>query len=270
MSETLKVKSKKYNDADELVLDSEELKTVVEKVLTGQLGNIDLDALPYVDKPVEELSYSDVEEHIGQCFESNDSYVFYPVGSKGLEGGWIGFSDSDSVVLLTMDSGDLIKNEFLLSDITKVRANPTLAGTENELTGIQIGSTKYKVPKLDVGDIINLGQAEIIFDDASQPYFVVFRKGITIPEYDNIPDSGLAIIMFNTTCQILPYAKNQLNRFVCSGVYNSNGETHVVRGRLQISSEPAGIEVRLDKNFAEDLDTSQMTLPYGIIRFIGF
>lgn len=36
---------------------------------------------------------------------------------------------------------------FVLDDFTKVIANPTLAGTENALEGLQVGNTKYKIPK---------------------------------------------------------------------------------------------------------------------------
>lgn len=43
---------------------------------------------------------------------------------------------------LTNDSGFITAN-----DVTEVVANPTLAGTEANLTGLQVGDTKYAVPQ---------------------------------------------------------------------------------------------------------------------------
>lgn len=52
----------------------------------------------------------------------------------------------------------------------RVTANPTLAGTESSLTGLQIGSTKYKVPSGSGGvsylSVVD-GKVCITFEEAS-------------------------------------------------------------------------------------------------------
>ena len=95
-----------------------------------------------------------------------------------------------------------------LDDITKVVANPTLAGTESELTGIEVGDTKYKIPEgtvvianptlagtednlegLQVGDTkykIPENQPRNIYSTTAEPYLVDSELAYYVPSLLNV------------------------------------------------------------------------------------
>ena len=54
---------------------------------------------------------------------------------------------------------------------TEVIANPTLVGTEADLTGLQVGDTKYKVPSGDssvsVTGVLEAGETSITLENAA-------------------------------------------------------------------------------------------------------
>ena len=53
--------------------------------------------------------------------------------------------------------------EYNIKDATArglVVANPTLAGTESDLTGLQVGNTKYKVPSGGSGGLPSVTSAD--------------------------------------------------------------------------------------------------------------
>lgn len=93
---------------------------------------------------------------------------------------------------------------------------------------------------------------------------------------DYIPTSGLAIIMFNTTCVIVPYAMGipgnyQPCRFVCSAIYNLSGVSRVVRSVLKVTNlRPTISETEITVEFDNDFINLLEIAPTGIIRFISF
>ena len=54
---------------------------------------------------------------------------------------------------VTVGDGLNLTSDVLKSTVPVVSANPTLAGTEDNLTGLQVGDTKYKVPSGGGGTI---------------------------------------------------------------------------------------------------------------------
>ena len=115
-----------------------------------------------------------------------------------------------------------------------------------------------KVSQLpQLSDAIVLGNIVVEVDDTDPEdviYSAYFDKAINKAQYDAIGDSGLCILMFNTTCVILPYSKAQDNRFVISGIYNSDGESMVARGNLNIAQPLADVDgaivIEFDSQFA--------------------
>ena len=73
-------------------------------------------------------------------------------------------------------------------DLSKVTANPTLAGTEDALTGLQIGDTKYKAGGGD-SYLVNLS------DDPDDPGEYIIDK--TFTEIQNAALSGKFVYMIN-------------------------------------------------------------------------
>jgi len=127
---------------------------------------------------------------------------------------------------------------------------------------------------ITLGDIINLGTISVYIDtEGSQEAVASFSKEISQQEFAQISNTGLCIIMFNTTCVIIPYVKegypSQGNRFICNAAYDSLGNSMTVRGVLRVAQdEVCYISIKFNTEFAEKLLQSGIT-PYGIIRFIG-
>ena len=133
------------------------------------------------------------------------------------------------------------------------------------VSAVNAGIASGDISTLKMSEIINLGQ---LMSDGT---LAAFNKSITKDEYDAIYASGLAIIMFNTTCQLIPYSKAQANRFVCNSVYDDEGNSMVVRGRLVVYDDELGhysIIVALDSQYADKV-VSLSPKPYGIVRFIS-
>lgn len=161
-------------------------------------------------------------------------------------------------------------NSYDILNPIKIYANPTLAGTETKLNGLQINSTKYKVG-LDIGDVINLGQMIV---ENLDPWTAYFSKSITNDEFDNLPSQGLLLLMFNGTSVLVPFAKTAQQPtlieqlFVISAAYNSGGSTMVVRARLEVSKSAHWLRIYFDEVFAEHANDFA-TKPYGVIRIVG-
>ena len=120
---------------------------------------------------------------------------------------------------------------------------------------------------LDIGGIITLPNMIVDVELTS----AMFQKELTKAEYDKIPDNGLVIIMFNTTCVIIPYVKGVDNRFVCNAVYNTNYDAMVVRGKIRVHYEDVySVFIRFNDEYATALLQNPTVRPYAIIRFIGF
>lgn len=89
----------------------------------------------------------------------------------------------NSEILLTNSAVEFLKEEV---GGTTVVANPTLAGTEADLTGLQVGDTKYAVPQ--GGGIeyveINNTQGTITQEQATKLQngaYVKFQEAVLIP-----------------------------------------------------------------------------------------
>lgn len=119
--------------------------------------------------------------------------------------------------------------------------------------------------------IINLGT---MINDAGGSGTAYFRNDdLTSDVMATIPQTGIAIIMFNTTCVMVPYVTGQENRFVCNAIYTDSGRSMVARGKLLVVNDPEYhnymIIVTLDADFASASYSGFTNYPYGIIRFIG-
>ena len=150
-----KVISEKYNDKDVLLMDELDLKGAVEKVLSGQLGNIDVKKLPTVDFSLYSkiydvaLTWNDIKDVRGKIFRDLSDLIWYPISGSDYEG-W--FSIYGSVLLSALIEYDNFENpteidyqDCLEFELKNVVANPTLAGTESALEGLQVGDATYKV-----------------------------------------------------------------------------------------------------------------------------
>lgn len=76
---------------------------------------------------------------------------------------------------------------------TEVVANPTLAGTEADLTGLQVGDTKYKVPAGGGGGgalVVNVTETEsgqdyvYTCDKTAQEILTALESGVVVFKYD--------------------------------------------------------------------------------------
>lgn len=93
------------------------------------------------------------QENVGICLTYTDASVCETVSYDFVEGNWI-YNSTDVTELggsgatYTAGTGIQITNENVINNTQdEVVANPTLAGTEANLTGLQIGNTKFKVPQ---------------------------------------------------------------------------------------------------------------------------
>ena len=127
-----------------------------------------------------------------------------------------------------------------------------------------------------LSEAINLGAIEVEVDDTDPDnlvYSAFYSKSLTKAEYNAISNDGLLILMFNTTCVMLPYTKQYDNRFVVNAIYNADGESMVVRAKLTFTA-PAGqlpgiLEVDFDSSFAQHLYDLPALRPYGIVKFLS-
>ena len=128
--EKLKVISQKYNDTDVLELTEEEVSTIVKKYQNQ----------PIIEAPEDE---DDFRKYIGKCFIFNE-VVYYPLYQD--EGKWFYLTDDGIITMVDLDDENIVHEyeDYDLNAITYVDANPTLAGTESVLTGLQVRNTKYK------------------------------------------------------------------------------------------------------------------------------
>ena len=167
-------------------------------------------------------------------------------------------------------SGTLGFNSYVILNPVEVNANPTLTGTENVLTGLQIGTSKFKVP-LTIGAVTNLGQMIV---ENLDPWTAYFSKSITDDEFEALPSQGLLLLMFNGTSVLVPFAKTAQQPtlieqlFVISAAYDAGGSTMVVRARLEVSKSAHWLRIYFDQVFAEHANDFA-TKPYGVIRIVS-
>ena len=127
----LKVTSKKYNDKDVLELNEEDISAIVKK---------------YQNQPITVVpdDEDDFSKYVGKVFSYQGS-VYYPMFYESAC--WFNISDDSLISCIGLQEDNSITEvwSYGLSSIPRIEGNPTLAGTESELTGLQIDSTKYKV-----------------------------------------------------------------------------------------------------------------------------
>lgn len=121
-----------------------------------------------------------------------------------------------------------------------------------------------------LSDAINLGTLQVGESDVEGVYLASFVKELTEAEYNKIKSDGLFILMFNTSCVIIPYTKQYPNRFTVNAIYNADGESMVVRGKLTITADEIySIAVEFDSTFAGLLAEVPALRPYGIVKFLS-
>lgn len=93
------------------------------------------------------------ENNVGMCLTYVDASVSETVSYDCVDGNWV-YNSTDVTQLggsgktYTAGTGISITNENVINNTQdEVIANPTLAGTEANLTGLQVGETKYAVPQ---------------------------------------------------------------------------------------------------------------------------
>ena len=141
-----------------------QIKEMIEQITSQlKLGEVKLDDLPFIEKIASDLTYEDVENVRGKAFMAYD-IVFYPMKVDALDGGWFGIGDDLVLDVITIDVEDLYYYTYPLEFIKPVVANPTLAGTESALSGLQVGDTKYTTEKIP-DEIIDIQFEEDDWDD---------------------------------------------------------------------------------------------------------
>lgn len=116
-------------------------------------------------------------------------------------------------------------------------------------------------PGLNVGPIINLGQLSTSING-----FSLNRNN------SDVPETGIFILMFNTTCAMIPFIKYPgvglptYNRFVISAIYNNDGSSMVVRAKMYVDN--LKITIEFDDGFYNANVMNPQ--PYGIARFVSF
>lgn len=123
----------------------------------------------------------------------------------------------------------------------------------------------------ELSDAINLGALHVFLDEEGDTpdYRAYYDKEVTEAEYNAIKDSGLIILMFNSTTVMIPYAKAQANRFVVNAVYDADGNSMVARASLTFGDDSIyTIHIAFDANFAEAIFDSEVR-PYAIVKFLN-
>ena len=100
-------------------------------------------------------------------------------------------------------------------DATKVTANPTLAGTESALTGLQVGETKYKVGGGNIVFVgitseessvvceLTLNEVGAIIESGKQVFFNVNEGESIAPGQTVFEDFGCITFMVNGSMSLL-------------------------------------------------------------------
>lgn len=118
-----------------------------------------------------------------------------------------------------------------VGDATKVVANPTLAGTESDLTGIQVGTTKYKISSGGGGGVHQHNIELHFYNQTSNDYAVRFTV---------VCDRAEA---FTSYSQLQSYLYTNTNiMFPATGVCRVNNDHNFI-DRVLITSSTSQINV---------------------------
>lgn len=101
---------------------------------------------------------------------------------------------------------------------TTVVANPTLAGTEAELTGLQVGNTKYKVPQ---GGGATLYQHNIAFKETTNIQEVFFQVVIMNDSQTQLTSSDVQSYLNSNNFIVTTYGSygEDTNTYMVGNVY---------------------------------------------------
>ena len=161
--------------------------------------------------------------------------------------------NEENVIEVSSLEGDIVYNEVSLEDLTDWYVE--MVDYTATLKSLCTWYTSFKASN---DRVISLGT--LTWTELSNS----IKFEVDTPS--NIADSGLFILMFNTTCVAIPYSKLSPNRFVCSAIYDNNGNSMVVRGKLTISDH---ISVEFDTNYYNAVFNAGLTPPTGICKFIN-
>ena len=136
-----------------------------------------------------------------------DTKYKVPSGTTQEQANW---NESDT------NSPAYIKNKPSIPDA--VVANPTLAGTEADLTGLQVGSTKYAIPTgLQVKDFISspidLGNGNVHINkqpDNINDYFIVFGYVYTVGS-EIVHKNFMLLLKYNDVNSVTEINSSQLS-----------------------------------------------------------
>ena len=155
--------------------------------LQEKIGSIDISNIINLEGlEVEDFDLLDIANYGGKTlYDSANQSILYPLNYvERDEAMWFEFGGSTVTIHRWNNLDDEPTYSYLnaeFNDITKVIANPTLAGTESALTGLQVGSTKYKVSggtqlyrhDIVVDDINNIARTFIVYAKHSSPFTIM-------------------------------------------------------------------------------------------------
>jgi len=113
-----------------------------------------------------------------------------------------GLTYTDDCIDALADVGIVVVDDLLeAGGGTNVVANPTLAGTEDSLTGIQIGDTKYAVGGSSGGGMLVVTDTEGTLDKTAQEIMTAAENGLVVVKKTEGPATNVFPILqftFNT------------------------------------------------------------------------
>lgn len=116
---------------------------------------------------------------------------------------------------------------------TEVIANPTLAGTEADLTGLQIGDTKYAIPSGGGGGSIYAHYINLFFDYRQRLYFSILSDSAT--PLSTVAD--IASVLYNHGFI------DSSNSTICSGMYYQTSNSQWYSSNAIISDDGSSLTI---------------------------
>ena len=139
-----------------------------------------------------------------------------------------------------------------IDNATLVVANPTLAGTEADLTGLQVGDTKYKVGGVSVSPkyLVHVEIERIGYGDI---YFTVLKDDDTNFTFDTLLQKFTALGISSTGyigASGYWFDNNSYNNIVSIGSgYNSTLQSNVLRCQILSNNHTfSELEIPIDNN----------------------
>lgn len=157
----------------------------------------------------------------------------------------------------------------LLKVVSKKYNDKDVLEVENFDTAVNQSATASGFSKLKLFPI-KTSNGELTVTVEGIIYDAYFNFKYTEEELNSLPSAGLMIIMFNTTCVIIPYSKTQDNRFVCNMITTNGGGTSLARAKVSFVQEEGfnAIFIHFDEITANTLYNNAEVRPYAILRVI--